>query len=131
MSNKPLTPKQLRFVECYVGNATQACRDAGYVGTEGSLGVTANRLLKNAKIIKLIKEKENKILKPLIATRNDRMKFLSEVMADKKQSMKDRLKAVELLGKANGDFIDRVQNTHTFSDEDSFKDEDILEALKD
>lgn len=49
-----LTVKQERFVAAYVGaangNATEAARQAGYSGSDGTLGVTGHELLKNPKI---------------------------------------------------------------------------------
>lgn len=48
-----LSPRQAAFSREYVltGNATQAARDAGYVdNSNGSISVTANRLLSNAKV---------------------------------------------------------------------------------
>lgn len=49
-----LTPKEQKFVECYLGeahfNATQAAALAGYKGNRNVLGVMAYRLLRKAKI---------------------------------------------------------------------------------
>lgn len=100
------TAKQLKFIEAYKGNGMEAAREAGYSGDNGDLAVVGTRLLKNPNICKAIKERQAKEVKPLIASRHDRQKFLTDVFQDTKNSMKDRLKAVELLSKTEGDFIE-------------------------
>jgi hypothetical protein len=48
----------------------------------------------------------------LIATRQQRQSFWTQVMNDKTLNLPDRLKASELLGKSEGDFIEKVSITH-------------------
>lgn len=109
-----LTPKQQRFVDAYMGeaagNATEAARKAGYSGSENVLGVAGARLLRNDKISKMISDLSKD--DPLIATREDRQRFWTDVMEDETQDMKDRLRASEILGKSQTDFIERSDSTH-------------------
>ncbi len=104
-----LSQRQQSFVNSYNGNGVEAAKLAGYKGSYSALGVTAFKLLKIPKIVKAI---ENRQLKPItrhIATREERQAFWTEVMLDKEQRMNDRLKAAELLGRSNADFIERIE----------------------
>ncbi len=108
MSQK-LTAKQLKFIEAYQGNGTEAAKLAGYTGDDNTLGVTAHDLLRNPKISDLIQKRQSKELKKLIATREERQNFWSEVMNDTKVEMRDRLRGSELLGKSEADFTEKVE----------------------
>ncbi len=96
-----LTDKQQRFAELYEGNATEAASKAGYKHPKDA-GI---RCLKNVEICRLIQNRRNEELEPDILTRIDRQVFWSKVAMDESLPMKDRLKASELLGKSEGDFI--------------------------
>lgn len=102
-----LTFKQLKFIEAYDGNGTKAARIAGYPGSDAVLSVTASRLLRNVKIVDALKNRANKKLAPIIATREERQAFWTQSMKLKKYQLRDRLKASELLGRSEADFIDR------------------------
>ncbi|MBQ9566014.1 MAG: terminase small subunit [Synergistaceae bacterium] len=102
-----LNARQRRFVESYVGNATQAAIAAGYSSkTAYSNGA---RLLKNAEVAAAVRKREEQRTASLIANREQREIFWSSVMNDGKELMKHRLRASELLGKAGGDFVARTE----------------------
>jgi len=102
-----LTTKQKRFVEAYCGNATEAAIKAGYsVKTATEIGVEN---LRKPQIVNAIIDREKQATRPLIATREQRQKFWTSTMQDAEQDMRNRLKASELLGKSEGDFLDRVE----------------------
>ena len=115
------TEKQLKFIEAYEGNATQAARLAGYKGDDNAMGVQGNQLLRNPKIAAEIRKRQQERLKPLIATREERQRFWTEVMTAMKNGnptfveMKDRLKASELLGKSEKDFTEKIEHSGTLS----------------
>ena len=104
-----LTTKQRRFVEAYDGNATQAAIAAGYsqkiARQMGQVNMTKRVILAE------IKSRETIRSTPLIASRAERQQFWSSVMRDKEQQMRDRLKAAELLGKSEADFVERQEIT--------------------
>ena len=102
-----LTPKQKRFVEAYTGNATEAALKAGY--SQKTAAFIGAENLKKHQIIQAIFHREKKAIRPLIATREERQKFWTSAMQDTKQDMRDRLRASELLGKSEGDFLERVE----------------------
>ena len=102
-----LTARQRAFVESYKGNATEAAIAAGYSAkTAYSQG---GRLLKNAEVSQAIQERESKEASARVATREERQAFWTDIMRDGEATMKDRLRASELLGKAAGDFLERVE----------------------
>ena len=59
-SSRLLTARQRAFAIAYaeIRNGLQAVRKAGYKGTDGSLRVTASRLLTNANILRFIEALE-------------------------------------------------------------------------
>jgi phage terminase small subunit len=119
---KKLTTKQQRFVDFYDGNATDAAREAGYKGNSVTLGQVGQENLKKPLVAKALASREKKRNKSTIATREERQAFWSRVYRGQEKnkiitkegveiecapSMKDRLKATELLGKSEADFVER------------------------
>ena len=102
-----LTAKQQRFVDAYDGNATKAAIAAGY--SEKTAYSAGQRLLKNVEILTAIQERENRRIQPLIMTREERQTMWSEIARDKGERTQDRLKASELLGKSEADFVERQE----------------------
>lgn len=109
VSGDKLTTKQRRFVDAYDGNATQAAIAAGY--SEKTAPFIGAENLKKPKILAEIKARDSIRSTPLIASRAERQQFWSSVMRDKEQQMRDRLKAAELLGKSEADFVERQEIT--------------------
>lgn len=108
-----LNARQQAFVEAYAGNATAAALAAGY--SERSARSQGQRLLTNDDIQDAIKAREAKRLAPTIASRQERQEFWTSVLRNEDEAMKDRLKAAELLGKSEGDFLERVEMDMTLS----------------
>ena len=105
-----LTERQRRFCEAFSangGNALDAARTAGYKRPhpEGA------RLLQNATIKAALDKLRAETTNAAIATREERQAFWSQVLRDSEIDMKDRLKASELLGKAQTDFINKTEVT--------------------
>ena len=113
MAKDKLTVRQQAFVEAYAGNATAAALAAGY--SERSARSQGQRLLTNDDIQEAIKAREAQRLAPTIATRQERQEFWTSVLRSEDEAMKDRLKAAELLGKSEGDFLERVEMDMTLS----------------
>ena len=102
-----LSPKQQAFVNAYAGNATAAALAAGYSKKTAAFIGAEN--LKKPQIASAIKDREIKRMAPTIATRLERQEFWTSVLRSEDESMKDRLKAAELLGKSEGDFLERIE----------------------
>lgn len=104
-----LTVKQKRFVEAYTGNATEAAVKAGYsVKTAYAIG---QENLKKPVIISAIQTREKERMGNTIADRKERQEFWTSIMRDQDAETKDRTRASELLGKSEGDFLDRTEVT--------------------
>ena len=99
---RKLTAKQQRFVEAYDGNAHKAAIAAGY--SEKTADAIGRENLRKPTILAEIKARETVRCTPLIASRAERQQFWSSVM-------RDRLKAAELLGKSEADFVERQEIT--------------------
>ena len=97
-----LSIKQQNFCEYYIelGNATEAAKRAGYSEkTAYSIG-TEN--LKKPEIEKYIKELSEVPKTARIAAADEVLEFFSEIMRDKSEETKNRLKAAENLAKRYG-----------------------------
>lgn len=105
-----MTTRQQKFVEEYIscGNASEAARRAGYKTKSNVVGA---RLLAKDSIKQKITKLSSKDSKKRIATARDIKEFLSRVMDDETQDMKDRLKASDLLGKTKALYIERREVT--------------------
>ena len=134
-----VTLKERRFVEAYTsgdaaGNSAAAARYAGYsVRTAGQLG---SRLLKKVEVRAAIEAETLRVRQQSeqerqadVATRQKRQQFWTEVMEGKFDgvSMKDRLKASELLGRSQADFTDVHQ--HEFPDLEGMSEQDLRREL--
>ena len=102
-----LTAKQKAFIEAYTGNATEAAKFAGY--SEATAYSIGQRLLKQPEVASAIQAREAERTSDEVANREARLKFWTSVMYDVTHSIRDRLRASELLAKAEGDFLDRVE----------------------
>ena len=100
---------QRRFVEAYLGeangNGTQAAKIAGYSGDTHGLTVAGHKNLRKANVRNAIDERTKD--DGSIASREERQAFLTRVMRTEHGKMPERLKAVELLCKMHGDFIEK------------------------
>lgn len=133
---KKLTVKQQLFVDAYDGNATDAARKAGYKSPRSQ----GQRLLTNVDILNAIKARQERRSQPLIASREQRQAFWTRVMLGKEKEhvlvegadvelvpkLSDRLRAAELLGKSEGDFLHRMDVT---TDGESLKPNATEEAI--
>lgn len=60
---------------------------------------------KNPKIAARIQELRDKIERPLIADKAERMELLTEIMRKPEERSRDRLHSIEILSKIAGDFV--------------------------
>ena len=107
-----LTPKQQAFCEFYIsnGNASEAARLAGY-SKKTSQQIGAENLLKPV-VQEYIKSLTQTIASVRIATAIERQEFWTAIMRGQMPDVDSiQLKASEILGKAQGDFIQKVEVT--------------------
>jgi phage terminase small subunit len=103
-----LTIKQQRFVDFYDGNATDAARKAGYRGNINTLKQVGAENLAKLYMAEAIAKREKKHNKKHIANREERQEFWTDLMKTAEKDS-DKLKASELLGRSNADFIDKQE----------------------
>lgn len=108
-AEQALSERERRFVENYMStaNATRAARAAGY--SPKTARGQGSRLLTKVNIRRAIDERTRR--DPVVATRERRQRFWTSIMDDPTASMRDRLRASELLARASGDFLDRLDVT--------------------
>lgn len=120
----PLTPKQEKWIDEYIkcDNLAEASKRAGYtcknlkaMGYQNSIKFKDIIDKRRAELTKEIKSNS-------IAELEDIFEFWTKVFRDKDEYMKNRIKASELLAKAKGGFIEKVEvkevNTDWFIDEE-------------
>ena len=116
MKEKKLTERQKRFIDYYIetGNATEACRLAGYKGN--NLKQIASENL--SKLDEFIKVKLEAKDKERIASQDEVLEFLTRVIRGEEldqfgldASLKDRLESAKLLGQRYGAFTHKVEHT--------------------
>lgn len=92
-----LTPKQRAFCEHYIAshNATQAAKEAGY--SKKTAYSQGQRLLKNVEAKKYLEQLENAATQGRVASANDVLNFLSDIMNSAEEKTSDRLKAAGML----------------------------------
>ena len=110
---RELTEKQRRFVEAYMGaargNATEAAAIAGYRGNRVTLQAIGKENLGKPLIRQALAERQSS--DPLILTREDRQRELSRIaMGSEDEHTSDRLRAIDLLNKMGGDYLERIQH---------------------
>ena len=101
-----LTEKQRIFVEARFangGNGTAAAKEAKYKQPEQQ----AKENIRKPTIIAAMEKLRKTMTNSAIANREERQTFWAETLRDPNVSMKDRLRASELLGKSQADFVDR------------------------
>lgn len=122
-----MTTKQKRFCQEYLIdlNATQAAIRAGY--SEKSAYSVGQRILKNVEVKKYIVEQVERLKNEKISSAQEVLEYLTSVMRgeqkeqvplmyydkqileEKSASIKDRLKAAELLGKRYALFTEKLE----------------------
>jgi phage terminase small subunit len=125
MTEKKLSEKQKRFCDYYIetGNATEAAKKAGY--SEKTAGAMGAENLKKPQIKNYIDERLKEKDKTRIANQDEILEFLTSVVRgqvteqvpvtlkefyeiiDKEPSVKDRIKAAELIGKRFAIFTEK------------------------
>ena len=109
-----LTQNQKRFADEYVmsGNGAEAYKTAyKNVKKDSTARANASRLLTNANVIRYIQERNKQLDKEKVADMQEVHEFWANVLRDEENSTSDRIRVSELIGKTNGAFLDRVEQT--------------------
>lgn len=109
MEQYGLTYKQAKFVEYYYGNGTEAALKAGYASSSAS--VEACLALKMPKVKQALYERDLREKSLTIADRKERQEFWTIIIRNECAPLLHRLRASELLGKSEGDFLEKNEDT--------------------
>lgn len=111
MAKKGLSAKYRKFALAYAASATgvEAARAAGFKGTPASLAVTACRLLRNPDVRAVIDEIDSDTIERFTLTRDERLEALSAIAVDVEERTRDRLKALDQLCRAFGDYTEKLE----------------------
>ena len=104
-----LTPKQQAFADYYIqtGNATEAAIKAGY--SKKTAKETGYENLTKPHLQEYIEEKQKELESNRLADITEVREFWTEAMRNPDNSMKDRLKASEMIARTSGAFLDKVE----------------------
>ena len=102
----------VEFVRC--GNGTEAYKKAGYkVKSDNAAAVGAAKLLRKAKVQKRIAELRSEMDSHKIMDAAERRELLTQFARDEETAKPDRLKAMDLLNKMDGVYINKTQVSGT------------------
>lgn len=106
-----LNARQKAFCEFYVasGNATESAIKAGY--SNNYANAQTYKLLEKVGIKKYIKELQEKAKTSRIMTAIERREFLTELIKNGNEKAADRLKALDILNKMDGEYMEKIQMT--------------------
>ena len=104
-----LNARQKSFCEFYVasGNATESAIKAGY--SEKYTNKNVSKIRQNTAVQEYIKELQEKAKESRILTAREKREWLSEVIKNGNEKLQDRLKALDILNKMDGDYVEKVQ----------------------
>ena len=92
------------------GNGTEAYKKAGYkVKSDNAAAVGAAKLLRKAKVQKRIAELRSEMDSHKIMDAVERRELLTQFARDEETGKADRLKAMDLLNKMDGIYINKTQ----------------------
>jgi len=124
-----LTWKQQRFVESYAGDGVKAANEAGYKGDNNTLAARASQLLRMPKIKEAIQARNARDTRKRIADRQELLEMYSAIARDRTNSLRDRLRAMDSLGRAQGIFIDKQAIAMQVEHLDRLSDDELLSKL--
>jgi hypothetical protein len=105
-----LTPQEVRCVEAYAkySNQTRAAKEAGYAGNAARLSAVGGRIVRSewgGKYLKIL-ERMTRDKDGTLATVEERRSWLTTRIVDEDLPMKDRLRAMDMLCKTCGDYVE-------------------------
>ena len=116
-----LNTRQKAFCEYYVacGNATEAAIKAGY--SKSYARDRIHTLMKSVGISRYIEELQGKAKSNRIMTAIERREFLTSMIKDGAVKDTDKLKAVDILNKMDGEYTQKLEVKGELKSEDPFK----------
>ena len=108
-----LTPKQEKFVQGIIEGMSQADAYRSAYSTKNMSDKTiwenASRLMADSKVQARVKELREQLTNELIMSAQKRLEWLTGVIQNKEESTSDKLKAIDLMNKMQGEYVQKVQ----------------------
>ena len=103
-----MNARQKKFAEYYAqcGNTVQSALKAGYSGSYANK--LAHKLLENIGVAEYIRELTQSTQKERILTAIERQELLSGIARNEEEKATDRIKAMDVLNKMTGEYIERL-----------------------
>ncbi len=108
-----LTAKQEQFVQGIIQGLSQAdAYRAAYNAenmSDNAIYREASLLMDNPKVAQRINELRAELAKPSIMTAQERLQWLTDLIANTDENTNDRLKAVDIMNKMQGQYVTQVK----------------------
>ncbi len=107
-----LTPKQEAFVQNIIQGMSQADAYRSAYSTKNMSDKTiheaASRLMADSKISARVTELRGQLDKETIMSAQERLEWLTGVIQSEKESTTDKLKAIDLMNKMSGEYVQKI-----------------------
>ena len=108
-----LTAKQEQFVRNIIQGMSQAdAYRSAYPNqrmSDKTVWETASKLMTNPKVITRLTELRNELAQPSIMTAQERLKWLTDRIADEDVDINAKLKAIDIMNKMQGEYVQKVE----------------------
>ena len=108
-----LTPKQEKFVQSLIQGMSQADAYRTAYATKNMSDKTiheaASRLVADSKVSARLSELREQMTKETIMSAQKRLEWLTEAIANKDIAVNDKLKAIDIMNKMQGEYTQKVQ----------------------
>ena len=115
-----LTPKQEVFVQKIIEGMSQADAYRTAYSTKNMSDKTvheaASRLMADSKVSARVKELREQVNSKTIMTAQKRLEWLTEQIASKDVDVNAKLKAVDIMNKMQGEYVQKVQASVSYED---------------
>lgn len=108
-----LTPKQEKFVQSLIQGMSQAdAYRSAYAAknmSDKTIHEAASRLVADSKVSARLSELREQMTKDTIMSAQKRLEWLTEAIANKDIAVNDKLKAIDIMNKMQGEYTQKVQ----------------------
>lgn len=108
-----LTPKQEKFVQSLIQGMSQADAYRSAYATKNMSDKTiheaASRLVADSKVSARLSELREQMTKDTIMSAQRRLEWLTEAIANNDIAVNDKLKAIDIMNKMQGEYTQKVQ----------------------
>lgn len=108
-----LTAKQEEFAKNIVSGMNQADAYRAAYNAEGmsdnAIYREASLLMDHPKVSQRITELRDKLARPTIMSAQERLEWLTELIKNQQENTMDKLKAVDIMNKMQGEYVQKVE----------------------